>query len=67
MAEPHDIAHLKHASQSRGIHTAYVGNKDSGVTDAGNAKRMITQTFLRGRTPIDPQTKRVLKDHGMLR
>lgn len=37
---------------SRGIHTAYVGNEGSGLDNAGNCKKHVSESFYRGRNDV---------------
>lgn len=53
---------------SRGIHTAYLADEASGMTDAGNTKRHRTQDFYRGRNDAVPsETLAQLRKEGICR
>ena len=58
---------LKNDYHSRGIHTSYTGNPDSGQDGAGNAKKAIVQRFLKGRAEDVPvKTVAALRGAGLV-
>ena len=60
---------LKAKKYRRGIHTAYVGNSDKGMADAGHATQMVGEMFERGkpRRSMPSENAKLLKGAGLTR